>query len=377
MEKKYRILYANHTTEIGGAEQSLVSLVCGIDRKVFYPIVVLPNVEGPLVNRFKEHEIEVVSMPLYRLRWRNPFPYIFTVFRLARFIKQNKIDIIHSNIRFTNQYLVPASKLTGVPLISHVRALLSREWFYEYFFWLSNILVANSHATEESYRPHLRKTQKSVVIYNGVNLEWFVPNKNRNAIRKKYGINEKTFLIGVVGSIVPNKGHIWFIEAMKKLSESYADFCVLIVGDTKMDSSEYYLEKVKDCIQTLGLADKVVFTGLIEDIADVYDSINLLVLSSCKESFGRVIIEAMAMECPVIGTNSGGVNELIADGETGILVPYKNTDELVNAILKIIRNPELGGKFSREGRRRVEELFDIKFHIQKIQQLYIDTLTTG
>ena len=374
--KKYRILYVNLTSEIGGGTQSLVSLVSGLDRERFHPIVVLPDSKGPLMKKLEEHEMETAIMPLGRLRRRNPLPYLKAVFRFIRFIRNKRVDLVHSNIRFTNQYLVVAARLTGVPIISHVRCIMTREWYNEYFLWLSDTFIANSYATEESYRPYLRRNQKSIVIHNGVNLESFVPHRGDAAFRKTLGIGEDTFLIGVVARLVPEKGHRWFIQALKKLVDVHPNVCALFVGDTKIDNTEWYLAELKEQLRSLGLSSNVVFTGFVENVMEVYDSLDLLVLSTDAEPFGRVLIEAMAMEKPVVATKAGGAIEVVVDGKTGFLVPYQDTDALVNAMLEFVHNPQLGNEFGKEGRKRVEELFDIRLNRERTQQLYVETLVS-
>jgi len=373
---KYKVLYVNWTSEIGGAEKSLLSLLHCINRERFYPLVVLPDNRGPLFDELESDNIEVITMPLNRLRKINPVPYIATVFNLFKLIRKNRIDIAHSNIRFTNQYLVPAAKLARVPVVSHVRALLSREWFLEYLFWLSDFFVANSKATEDKYEPYLRKNQKTVVIYNGVDLDRYVPHESKNIIRKKFKIPEGIFLIGVVASLVPSKGHNWFIQAFKKLVELHPNMYALLVGDTKVDNTIEYLSELKEEVEKLGLSEKVIFTSFIEDMSELYNSLDLLVLPSKEEPFGRVLIEAMSMQRPVIATNGGGCPEIIVNGKTGFLVAYKDTDGLVDAVLKIIKNPDLAREFGVEGRKRVEKLFDIKVVTKKTEQLYLDILTS-
>ena len=129
---KFNILYINSFSAIGGAENSFRVLVNNIDKKKFKLYVLLPEV-GLLNKILIKQGIDVKALPLKKLKARNPFPYIRTVFRLASYIKKAKIDIVHCNTSICNQYALPAAILTGVPLICHVRNIYSKRAFSRLF----------------------------------------------------------------------------------------------------------------------------------------------------------------------------------------------------------------------------------------------------
>ena len=119
----------------------------------------------------------------------------------------------------------------------------------------------------------------------------------------------------------------------------------------------------------------MVFTDFRKDIPRIIASLDLLVLTSEKEHFGRVLIEAMACAKPVVATNAGGVPEIVKDGETGILVPPKDSSAMAEAIITLLQDKERARRMGLAGRERVEKMFDIKENARKTEEIYKNLLT--
>lgn len=368
----HNILYLNRVSEIGGAAQSLLLLLSGLDRDRFCPMVVLPS-PGPLADRLQALDIETIFIPLNRLRWRNPFPYLKTVSRLVALLRNRRFDLVHANIGFCNQYAAVAARLTGTPSICHVRNIKSRVSFWEHGLWLAHVLIANSQATLDSVRGRARKAQRVELVYNGVDLTQFAPRGDRH-FRQQLGLGEETFVLGMVGRVTTEKGQHTFIRSLQAVFERQSDACALIVGDVVIDGTQEYLKQLKRMVSELGLSANVLFTGFVEDTPAVYDSIDLLVMPSVAEPFGRVLIEAMAMQKPVIATRAGGALEVVDEEVTGLLVPPDRPDSLAEAIMRIMGNEVLGKKMGVQGRKRVERLFSSKQNVARTESIYQDIL---
>ncbi|GAI28534.1 unnamed protein product, partial [marine sediment metagenome] len=121
--------------------------------------------------------------------------------------------------------------------------------------------------------------------------------------------------------------------------------------------------------------DKVIFTGFVNDVKELYASLDLLVLPSQAESFGRVLIEAMAMEKPVVATRAGGAVEVVEDGVTGLLVPSNDTNGLARAIIKMLENEEDRRRKGKAGRERVKNMFSIEKNVKETQKVYMELLS--
>lgn len=368
----YNVLYAHPTAEIGGAGLSLLNLIEKMDRNKFKPLVVLPK-EGDLSRRVGSLAVPVIISSLNDGSKRQPWPFIKSVWELSRFILRKRIDLVHANFERCNRPVSVAARLTGRPQICHVRNIQNKGSVRHFFLGLSPYLIANSKATESSYRKYVRLRQETFVIYNGIDLSWFRPQEKQGNF---YGIENDVYIIAQVSRIVPEKGVHTFVEALAKvISKSNGSVFGLIVGDTSTKDNKNilnkaYLHDLKDRISALALNKRVIFTGFVEDMRSIYSRINLLVQPSESESFGRTLIEAMAMNVPVITTRVGGAVEVVEDNKTGFLVPSGDEDSLVRAIFRIMDNPEMGKRITSEARRTVEKRFSIEKYIRGIERVY-------
>ncbi|MFC1576942.1 glycosyltransferase [Candidatus Omnitrophota bacterium] len=370
---KSRILYINPIVEISGAETSLLLLLEKLDRRLFYPIVILPG-EGPLKGRLEEMGIEAVTMRLSKIDKKNPIPYLKTVYALSRFIRDRAVDIVHCNMGICNQYALAAARLNGVPVVSHTRNILNRRAFKRMFLGFSDALIANSKAVAGSYSEYMRRDQKVHVIHNGVDLREFSSSRGNGSFRRKFGLSEDMFLIGQIARIHPCKGQNILLKAVADVTRFHPNIRTLLAGDVKIDNSEWHHEELKRITSELGLDDRVFFTGFTDDIVGLYADLDLLVLPSLHEPFGRTLIEAMAMGVPVIASAQGGPLEIVEDGVTGFLVPVGDPVRLAEAILKVLKDKELAKKLGENGRERVRSRFTIEENVRKTEKVYSELI---
>lgn len=369
----YNILYIDHYSYIYGSENSLLELLANLGRNKFFPLVTLPG-PGPLVKKVSALGIKCEIVPLKPLKLRNPIPYLSTVISLIKLIRRYDIELIHANVDIATQYALPAAKIMKIPIVSFTRNFLTPRGFGRMFLNYSDVLVANSKAVMESYLPPRNKKQKRFVIYNAVDCDTLFPFGDNNKFRLKWGIPADTFLISVIGRITPAKGQHILLNAMEQLRTKVPAFHIVIVGDTKIEKHDWYFDQLKKLSKSIGLKEHVTFTGHLENIIPLLNAIDLLVLPTFKEPFGRVLIEAMAMKKPVIATSAGGPLEIVKDGNSGLLVPPKDSGALAKAILRIVGDKEYAGLLGRNGQKRVHNLFSIGENVRKIQQVYLNLL---
>ena len=381
----HSILYLNKSAEIGGSEISLLLLLKYINKAQYRPLVALP-LNGPLVERINELGVRTITTPLNNINHKsgNPIPYLSTVWNLVKVIRRERIDLVCSNNEPSNQYGAVAARLCGVPIVCHLRDMVSRAAFRQAFLKLDDRLIANSQAVAESYLQWCSTPEKIDVIFNGVDLEDYQPLNIQNVnMRKQWNIPNGTFLLGIAGRIQPSKGHHILIQSLAKVNQASVDYRLAIIGPTESTTGDKYqldlayLNEIKQMIQKLGLEKKVVFCGKQRAMPPVYNAIDLLVLPSFEEPFGRSLIEAMAMVKPTIATAVGGPLEIVENGKTGLLAPPGDTKQLADAILKLACDRDLAQRMGGEGRKRVERLFKIETHMLKIHNVYEQILTKG
>ncbi len=363
--KSFNILYLANSGEIfGGGQVSLLGLLERLNKKRFKPLVVCPS-KGSLVDELKRTGIETEIIKMETLRELNIFSWMKTINRLVRLIRKEKIDLVHSNGSRATIYGGIAARLTRTPLIWHVRIADRDRLLDKLLAKLATKIVVISKAVSKRFDWLKNKGKKVVVIYNGIDLEKFNPAIDGERIREEFRLSPETPLVGIVGRLDWYKGHQYFLQAAKKVTKTIPEARFLIVGDGERR------KRLENLRKELGLNKSVIFTGNRRDIPQILASLDLFVLSSVSEGFGRSAAEAMACAKPVVATRVGGLSEVVEDRVTGLLIPSAEPVALSQAIIILLRDKEKSQRMGLKGRRRVEGLFDIKGHVEKIENLYV------
>lgn len=387
-----KILYLQSSDNLYGSDQSLLNLVTQLDRSKFEPIVVISNDiddSGLLSQALEKIGVRVIKIKLAVLRrqyfsFKGILLFIYRLFTsvlyLAKLIRTEKIKIVHSNTTAVYSGAF-AAWFTKTPHVWHVREIITKPILLQKFnSWLipglSTTIIANSERTRDNLVGQSSKKRiKTVVIYNGINLQQFdKAYGNGQQLRKSWNINEKTALIGMVGRISYRKGQDFFVKVAKEVLDEKLDAKFVIVGDTIPGKEEIKKELVAQ-IDHLNLNEKVIFEGFREDIPSVMDAFDIFVLPSrLPEAFGNVILEAMAMKKPVVANAHGGSTEIVEDGTTGYLVEPNNAALMTQKLASLIKDPEKREKMGLEGRRKVEEEFTLDKNKEAIVSLYKEIL---
>jgi glycosyltransferase involved in cell wall biosynthesis len=288
-------------------------------------------------------------------------------------IRENQIDLVHINTGLRHgKPAIIASRLTRRPCLCHVRMLDELIYFDKLFARFVDTYIFISGAVRENYVYQIGHPVPGAVVHNAINLDDFSIDVDVSQVRNEFGWTDCESLVGVVGRLDWWKGHDYFLEAMAEVVQQMPTVKGLIVGAPENSplNLEYY-RKLQAATKSLGLEDKVIFTGFREDIPCLMAAMDVVVLSSSSpEPFGRVVIEGMAAGKPVVATPAGGVLDIIENGVNGLLVPPKDSKAMAAAILRLLSDPERSGQMGQEARRRVEEAFTVQSHVAAIQQVY-------
>jgi len=275
------------------------------------------------------------------------------ILRLAVIIRRESIGIVIANSGKEYWPAAVAAKLLGRKIL-FVRHQTDR--IRKTTRWLINNhvdgVVAVSGAVKNALLSSGIDGGKIEVIHNGVSLRRFDPSRiDRTEVRGELGIRAKDFVIGAVGKLHQGKGVYELLRAAAGIPGE-RPVTLLFVGDGP--EKEGIIREARQ----LGIAERTVITGIRRDVERMYAAMDIFVLpSTCDEAFGMVIIEAMAMGRPVIGTRVGGIPELISSGENGLLVPPGDATALADAIKKYLDDGEFAAGIALSGRRTVEAAF--------------------
>lgn len=376
-----KVLYINHVSQVSGAEVSLLNLLKRLDRDKYCPIVVCPS-KGMLSKELQQLEIQTEFLFFFRFkRTFNVFiliayflRYFCILCRLCSLIVKYKISLVHSNSTNAHIYGAVVARFMRIPSVWSARDLVPLGLLGKFLFPLSSKIIAVSQEIAREVSKYGRNLDKLITIYNGVNIGLLGAKNKNNNIRKEIGIVKDIFLVGMVSQMVPWKRHSDFLTAVAKVVKSNSKVMALVVGDDIFNDQKKYKADIHNLSHKLGLQDKVIFTGYRHDIPEVLDALDLLVVPSEREPFGRVIIEAMASMKPVIAANAGGIPEIIQDGINGILVPVGDPNAIAEAIIKLVKDRNLAKELGFAGRDTVEKRFTIEENVCKIQDIYEELL---
>ena len=371
---KHNILFIIENIFFGGGERAFAQIINGLDKDKYEAYVAcLPS--GEFTERIR-WSAKIVPFDL-----RNRFDFT-KIFQLVKIIKHNNIEIIHSQGGRADFFARVAARLASVPavvstiampvegfdvglIIKIIYIILDR--FSEKF--VDRFIVVSEALRKRLIEKHKIPANKIIKIYNGVEIDsdarCLMPDV-RKKIMQELMIPENVMLAGTIGRLVWQKGLPYFIQAIKEINTRWKiqDVRYLIVGEGKERNN------IEQYIKYLGLSDQVIFTGFCSDIKEILYSLDVFVLPSIREGQPIVLLEAMAMETPIVATDIEGVNETIVDGITGILVPPKNPSALAEAIVCLLKDKKKAQEMGQAGRIVVKEKFNLKDKIEQHNRLY-------
>lgn len=370
------ILFVDHAPAIGGAEQSLLLLLQHLDREAWQPH--LACVPGKLAERAMSLGVACHFSSLPRLRRSRQFAADWqkSARQLAKLAQDSQAAVIYANTVRAAMAAAPAARRAKRPFVWHMRD-----------FWLSENrprhvwadtavkrllclsaaqVIANSHAVAQQ----LPCVGKTAVVRNGIQLDQFDPAMDGRPFRAQYAIPPDAPLVGMVGRLRPWKGQTHFLQMAAQINQEHPDAYFAIIGGANFDiQGDDYPQQLYQLAQTLGLAERVVFTGALEDVRPSLAALDIFVHPGEPEPFGLVNVEAMAMAKPVVAFGHGALPEIVEDGQTGILVPPRNIPALATAVMNLLRDDEKRIVMGRNGRARAETQFTIQRTAQEIGQL--------
>jgi len=387
-----RVLFFDHTGAQSGAEIAMLNLVRHLDRAKVTPVVVF-GAGGPVAEQMRAFaETHVLPLPIAvatakkdslgiatLFRFRATLGGIAYIWRLARFIREKEVDLVHTNSLKADLIGGFAARISRRRLIWHVRDRIDNDYLpspvVRTFRWLSrwvpHFVIANSTATLESLDSpgqqggsvpsEPNRGGRSIVVHDGT--LWPFP---ADRTVESNGL----FRIGLIGRISPWKGQHIFLRAAELVHQRFPQARFFIVGGAMFGEAEYERE-VRSLTESLGISNVVTFTGFRSDVQNIIADMDLIVhASTTGEPFGQVIIEGMAAGKPIIATDGGGVPEIVEHGKTGILVPMGDAQIMAEAISKVLADPALAADMGARGRERVHDYFTIERKARKVEAVY-------
>jgi len=362
--------------ESGGTERQVLALARELDRSRFFPSLVTTAGGGSLFKDFSDvMPVTVHGDPARGKRFRSSPPeHLGTILFLVRTFRETRPDIVHSFLPAANVIGPVAARIAGVPcVIVSKRALANYKESYPLLRKieplgnrLSDVILVNSDAvrrdaerTERNWEGKFRK------IYNGVAPMAGWSEEERRSFRAREGIPEDAPVVLCVSNFYPYKGHADLIEAAAPAAAAVPEVLFLLVG---RDAGT--LERCRSLAREKSVERHIRFLDSRPDVPDLIRASDLFVHPSHEEGFSNSILEAMAGGKAVVAYDVGGNPETVRHGESGLLVPPRNPRALADAVLRLLRDPELRNRMGEKGRERATEHFPVERMVREFETLY-------
>lgn len=353
------VVHVIKATRISGAERHLLILLPALKaRGVDVSLLLLEDPAHPVADMAAE--LEAAGVPVRRIPIYRHFD-LPVIGRLRRALRDLRPDIVHTHLIHADLYGMIAAKRAGVRRVvtsrhnddtfrrrQPVRALNHLLWRF------TSAGIAISHAIARfCVEVEGAPTRKITTIHYGLALREQDRNAAGSALRGELNLPADTRLVGVVCRLIEQKGVVYGVRAFARVAPQFPDAHLIIAGDGDLRAA---LEREA---QTLGIGDRVHFLGWREDATAVLAALDVLLMPSLWEGFGLVMLEAMAQLVPIIGSAVSAIPEVVADGETGILVPPRDSTAIADALALLLGDPALCRHMGLQGQDRVETVFSV------------------
>lgn len=381
---KKTILFVHQSSDLYGSDKALLLLVKKLNKELFVPIVVLPK-EGLLKEALLKENIRVIVTPVINIHKKMfnlkdllllPFHLIGSLIKLNKELKNIKIDIVQSNTVVVTLGFMFA-RLKRITHFWHIHEVMDKpkiavKIFPKLVNRFSDFTIFNSETTKQSFCniiPNI--SSKSTVIYNGVDRDQPYYSENEiNDLKKTLSIEENDIILGLVGRINNDKGHLLLLENFEKIAKYRNHLKLLFVG-SPVEGKEEVFDKIKNKINTLQLQEKVIIIPFQTNIWKFWDVIDIAIApSTVKESFCLVALEAMLANRPLIASDLGALKEVVKNNETGFLININNSKDLQEKIITLVEDKNLRLNFGEKGKQRALQKFTLEKYIHQFEKIY-------
>ncbi len=288
------------------------------------------------------------------------------ILRLAKFFRRKKIDVIITNFNKDVRLAGLAKRLAGVKRLVARNGLpiLPDKWIYRKTYrWFADGMITNTQAIRYRYLSYGWLPQDFVcVIHNGIDTEQCEP-VDRNALRSELGLPVASKVVGFVGRLVPQKEPFLFIEVAERILREIPDIRFLMVGEGPLRN------EIERHLAEKNISSQFHLTGQRNDAMRLYQALDLLLLTSHKEGLPNVILEAMLCALPVVAFDVGGVRELIPDDSCGRVIPFGETEPMVEQAIEILKNNDLAEKTGTAAGARIRSEFSVQTMIKAVERV--------
>jgi glycosyltransferase involved in cell wall biosynthesis len=371
---RVRVMEMIDRPSLGGGQTAVLLLAGSLDRSKF-EVSVCSGGGGPLVDELRKAGVAHHEASFGTKRWSK------NAAAIRRILEQERVDILHTHGGIAGFFGRRAARAAGTPVVIHTlhgihylhyrNPVLKRIYVHleRHFSRFTDKLVLVSDGDRDAARKYgLAPETKLAVIKNGLDTGLLQAARDASGLKKRLGLDDAGPVIGTVARLHRQKGVVYLVRAASRIRQELPGARVLCVGGGPLRS------KTAKAIRKLGLEETVILLGETPDAAGLIPAFDVFVLPSLWEGLPFVLIEAAALGKPIVATNVAGNNEIITDGETGILVPARDPDALSAAVIKLLRDGKLAANLAAAARRLIPPRFTLDRMVRDTEELYLSAL---
>ena len=366
--RRIKVLKVVKTLDIlGGAERMMYLLVKRLDkRRIDLSVCSLFEFSSETQQYLHEYGIQVFFL---KPKKRIDFSFYHQLYSI---IKQVQPQIIHSHNFHPNKY----SRIVGcsfpiIRKIIHEHGTIKTKSKIQCYYdkalrRFTDKVIAVSESVAKSLIEHIGFSPHDIsILPNGIDLdEYNISKKDRSAVRKSLGLNNRAVVVGMVARLHEHKDHITVLRAIARLIKNQQNIKLLLIGEGRTR------RMIEEFISVLGIEQKVTLLGHRTDIRELMAAFDIAVLSSKTEGFGLSILEAMALKIPVIANSIEGIREILNHGENGLLFASGNVDSLYESINRLIHDKNLYRFIATNGHKTVIAKYHIENTVRRLESIY-------
>lgn len=355
--------------EIGGAERVLYKMIRLLPEELFRCSLFTFRTN-------EETDISQIHCPVYVLPLKKTYDWnaLKVARQIRRFVRQEKVSIVHTFFETSDLWAGPIAKLSGCPVLVSSRRdlgiLRSRKHSIGYRVLrglYDSVLTVSPQVREFCIQQDGLDPSRVQTLFNGLEIETVVKAESRTVMRKEMNIPEQVPVITTVGNIRRVKGVDVLVEAAARVCRRHPNALFLVVG---RKSEEDYCRELENRIACLGLTANFRLLGSREDVFSILRMSDIFCLPSRSEGFSNALLEAMACKLPCVATDLGGNREVLIQGETGLLVPSEDCEELASALTRLLSNRGLAANMGLRGEKVVQSRFTAEVMMNNLVSVY-------
>ncbi|HKO62327.1 MAG TPA: glycosyltransferase family 4 protein [Pyrinomonadaceae bacterium] len=366
------ILQISSAQSLGGGERHLVDLSKGLARRG-HEIYLAARPESPLIRELNEIPRErVATFPL-----RNSLDAP-SARSLAKLVRQHQIQVVHAHmardyplaayaVRKNDHSRLVVTRHVLFPLNKLHRATLSRA---------STVIAVSEAVAVQLRNDKVVPDEKIKVVVNGIDTARFLKAReafDREEFLKQWSLPGDSLLVGTVGELTPLKGQAEFIKAAVQVGQEFPNACFIVAG-TDNSAEQTNSAALQELISRLKFSERVRVVPWLDEIAQLYCALDVFVSASHTESFGLAMAEAMASRTAVVATGTAGAREIIRPGETGLIVPIGDADELADTLIDLLGSADRRTRLGEAAQLDVTSRFGMEPMIDATAKIYLDAI---